>query len=226
MTVDTRALAAADVVLIAMVFLAVRTTLAYLGVPRAASIAVLVCLLVATLRLRSDTSSWADVGFAVPESWGFTLLTACVAYFVTTLLIAFVADPLADSLGLPPPAFHKLGELQDNLPYLLFMIIFIAWGAAALGEELLFRGFLLNRLHTAFGGGSSALVFAVVAQGVLFGLGHLYLGWRGVMSAGTVGLVFGTFFAVSGASLWPLIIAHGLIDTIAMYALYAGFAQS
>ncbi len=225
MTMASRLQSLADVVLISIVFIVVRTVLSHMGAPKPGSIAVVICLVVATLRLRQYEFGWEKLGFALPDSWAFTILLAAVAYFVTTLIIGLVTDPLADLLKLPPSAFHKLGELSGNLPYLLFMIVAIGWGAAAFGEELLFRGFVLNRLQATFGGGSYALALAVLAQALLFALGHIYLGWRGVMNAGTVGLVFGTFYAVSGGSLWPLIIAHGLIDTISMYALYAGIAQ-
>lgn len=226
MTTASRLQAFADVLLIAIVFIVVRTVLTLIDVPKPASIAVVVCLVVATLRMRRYEFDWGQLGFALPDSWALTILLAAVAYFVTILTIGLVTEPLADSLKLPPSAFHRLGELNGNLPYLLFMIVVIGWGAAAFGEELLFRGFVLNRLQASFGGGSFSLVLAVLVQALLFALGHFYLGWRGVMNAVTVGLVFGTFYTVSGGSLWPLIIAHGLIDTISMYALYAGLAQS
>ena len=225
MTSAFRLQALADVMLIVAVFLIVRTVLGVLEAPKPASIAVVVCLLIATLRMRRNEFGWKELGFALPDSWVFAILLAAVAYFVTALMIAFVTEPLADHLNLPPPAFHRLGTLSGNLPYLLFMIVVIGWGAAAFGEELLFRGFILNRLHQSFGSSAFALTVAVLVQALLFALGHFYLGWRGVMNAGTVGLVFGTFYAVSGSSLWPLIIAHGLIDTIALSALYDGIAR-
>lgn len=218
--------AALDVLLAIVIFLAVRTLLDALAVPKPASIAVVVTLIVATVRLYSQGLDWADLGFHAPESVAFTLLLALVVYLATALAVAFVVEPFANALELPPPSFGKLGDLHGNLPYLLFMIFVIGWGAAAFGEELLFRGFLQHRLVNLFGGSTAAVVMAVLIQAILFGLGHLYLGGRGALTAGMVGLVFGTFFAATGGSLWPVIIAHGITDTLGLYALYAGLAQN
>jgi hypothetical protein len=42
----------------------------------------------------------------------------------------------------------------------------------AIGEELFFRGLLLNKFTTLFGGGRWALVLAVLSQAIRFGAGH------------------------------------------------------
>jgi len=216
--------AALDVLMTVVIFLAVRYMLARFGIPKAASIAVVITVAFATLRLVRHGLSWADFGFRLTDSLATTLLLAVAAFLLTNLAVSLLTTPLANALELPQPAYSKLGELHGNLPYLLFMVVVIGWGAAAFGEELLFRGFLLNRLQTAFGGAGNIapIVLAVLAQALLFGLGHVYLGARGAMNAGTVGLVFGLFYVLSGNNLWPLIIAHGLLDSVSLYALYAG----
>ena len=77
---------------------------------------------------------------------------------------------------------------------------------AGIAEELLYRGYLFWFLVPA-----SGLVVAVVASAAIFGLGHLYQGWRGTLSTAAVGLILGTLFAVSG-SLWWVMVLHALID--------------
>ena len=47
-------------------------------------------------------------------------------------------------------------------------------------------------------------------------------GLRGAATATMVGLVFGIGFCLNGRSLIPLMIAHGLTDTISLVAIYAG----
>jgi membrane protease YdiL (CAAX protease family) len=39
-------------------------------------------------------------------------------------------------------------------------------------------------------------------------------------TAALVGLVYGTWFVLRGRNLWPLIIAHGVTDTLSMIAVY------
>jgi membrane protease YdiL (CAAX protease family) len=37
-----------------------------------------------------------------------------------------------------------------------------------------------------------------------------------------VGIVFGVGLLATGGNLWPLVIAHGLTDTVGLVAIYAG----
>ncbi len=171
-TTATRFDAALDVSLAIIVFLAARSLLDSLGVPKPASIAVVATLFIATLRMRQLGITWSDLGFVPPDSIVFTLLMALAAYIVTAMAVAFIVTPVANVLELPAPAFDKLGDLHNNLPYLLFMVVVIGWGTAAFGEELLFRGFLQSRLVSLFGSGLVAVVSAIVLQATLFGLGQ------------------------------------------------------
>ena len=66
-----------------------------------------------------------------------------------------------------------------------------------------------------------ALVLAVVAQAVLFGLAHYRQGPTGILLTATIGLVFGAVYART-RSLWPLIVAHIAMDTVSLVGLYAG----
>jgi membrane protease YdiL (CAAX protease family) len=65
----------------------------------------------------------------------------------------------------------------------------------------------------------------LVVQALLFGLGHVYLGPRGVMNAAAIGLVMGGVYWASGRNLWPLIIAHGLVDSVSLTVLRLGVAH-
>ena len=67
----------------------------------------------------------------------------------------------------------------------------------------------------------TAAVLAALAQAVLFGLGHAYQGATGILVSGAIGLAFGLLM-LRFRTVWPLVIAHGLIDTVSMLALYAG----
>jgi len=98
---------------------------------------------------------------------------------------------------------RSLGELA------VFILVAIT---AGIWEELLYRGFLLWFLAPTAG-----LVGAVAISSVIFGLGHAYQGWRGVLTTGLVGLVFALLYVASG-SLWWLMLAHAMVD------IYGGIA--
>lgn len=177
-------------------------------------------LLAATAFLRGDGLTWHDVGFlnAMPLR-RFVLLSlgATVAVFALT---GFVITPLLRIVGVPPPDTTMLAEVieGDLTNYLLFLVP-VAWGSAAFGEELLLRGFLLNRLAAVHG-----TTAGLILQALVFSLGHTYQGLGGVVNIFVVGLVLGWFYLRAGRNLWPAIAAHGLIDTVGITLLYLGFA--
>lgn len=78
---------------------------------------------------------------------------------------------------------------------------------AGVGEEIVFRGFLLAVLIPALGGPAPALVVSSLAFGVL----HAYQGPWGMARTGLFGALFGVSVVVE-ASLWPAVIVHVLYD--------------
>ena len=64
------------------------------------------------------------------------------------------------------------------------------------------------------------LIFANLVQAILFGLIHWYQGIPGIVLTGTVGLIFGAFYFLPGRNLWPLILAHGIINSISFTIIF------
>ena len=95
------------------------------------------------------------------------------------LMVAFAAEELISG-GIPSPADRDMGTFLDSHAGQAFL--HGAWGWFALivvlgifntvlGEELLFRGFLLPRMNGAFGRRDW------VANGILFAVYHLHMPW-------------------------------------------------
>ena len=83
----------------------------------------------------------------------------------------------------------------------------------SLCEEFLYRGFAFALFLRLFHSSAAALV----ASSLLFGIGHLYQGRRGVFLTFALGMVFGLARILSG-SLVPGIIAHFVVDLLAGFA--------
>jgi hypothetical protein len=75
-------------------------------------------------------------------------------------------------------------------------------------EELLFRGYLQRQ----FFAWSGRVEIAVALQAVVFGLGHLYQGWKGALTITLYGAMFG-ILAVVRKSLRPGMIQHMMQDS-------------
>jgi uncharacterized protein len=136
---------------------------------------------------------------------------------------------LAALIGLPGLALYLLSrilgmnasvepaELYDTwwrIPVLLLVAFANGWA-----EEVIVVGFLITRLRQL----RVSPAAAVIASSVLRGLYHLYQGFGAGLGNLAMGLVFGYVYMRTGR-LWPLIVAHGIIDAVAFvgYALAAG----
>ena len=169
------------------------------------------------------------------ETWGsFGLIAFKPRYLALGVLLAVVdivldgvvrsiATPLIVSwTGADPHLDEKtFAELKGNLP-LFLMIIPSVWLFAAFGEEFLFRGYLLTRLAQIFGETRPAWVLAIVGQAAAFALAHWYQGPVGMFPIFVGALVAGTVSVAWGRNLWPVIVAHGLVDTLGFTLLYLG----
>ncbi|MGH3561972.1 MAG: CPBP family intramembrane glutamic endopeptidase [Mycobacterium sp.] len=98
------------------------------------------------------------------------------------------------------------------------MLVVIAF-ANGWAEEVIVVGYLLTRLRQLRVHPTVALVCSALLRGAY----HLYQGFGAGLGNVAMGLVFGYVWDRTGR-LWPLIVAHGLIDTVAFvgYALLAG----
>lgn len=81
--------------------------------------------------------------------------------------------------------------------------------SAGIGEELVFRSFLIP----AVGAASGSVWFAAVLSAGVFGMLHTYQGTAGVVRAGALGLVLAVPFLVTGSVL-PSIVAHAVLDLV------------
>lgn len=210
-----------QIVLVSLVFLLSYSGFVAMDLPLAGQAAIVLAALTAAWCVRGEPGGvvsalglgrplrpWA----VLPAGLGVALLGYAVA--VVTLLLA------TRVFGWAPPEVSRLAAIQGNLPMLLLMLA-VVWSTVALGEELLYRGFLLGRLRRLFGTTRCASLSAVTLQGLLFGLSHAYQGATGILVTASIGLVFG-LLALRCRTLWPLVVGHGIVDTVSLVALYAG----
>ena len=121
----------------------------------------------------------------------------------------------ARALGLS--AYVEPAELYDTwwrIPVLLIAAFANGWA-----EEVIVVAFLLTRLRQL----RVNPVAALLVSSLLRGAYHLYQGFSAGLGNVVMGLVFAYVWRRTGR-LWPLIIAHGVIDSVAYvgYALAAG----
>jgi len=137
-------------------------------------------------------TSWksvaVDLGIALP----FWVLWEGAAYGVHWLLGPSSAKTVASLLP------------QSLLEVLIWIGTAITAGIC---EEMVFRGYLQRQLQAL----SGSVVAAVLGQGLVFGLGHSYQGWKSTVVITVLGVMFGALAAWRG-NLRANIVVHAWAD--------------
>ncbi len=188
----------------------------------------LLTLAVLTVYLRKRGSNWSQLGLVPLSGLKAKLMVLPQAALA---LVAFAAVVALTTIGgpaiglefmkdVPAGVEARWGEVAGSLPHYLLWLA-IVWTAAAFGEEMFFRGYLITRLQRVFSGAWPGTVLAVVIPAVIFGYGHFYYqGWRGAVVTCAIGLAFGVMFLLFKRNLWPLVLLHGVIDTLTFTAIF------
>jgi uncharacterized protein len=127
---------------------------------------------------------------------------------LTTLIYAFDPEILR----------HHVNQLQTIAMQMSREIPFVGVAAmmffVGVYEEIMARGFLLSRCQIALGG-----VWApIFLSSILFGLGHAYQGWMGIVQTTLFGIVLAVL-TVRWQTLWPAIFSHALLNTFSLAVL-------
>ena len=172
---------------------------------------------VAVTLLRGGTL--AELGFRRPRRWATVPLWALaifvvfvVAQNVGPLLIAYFVD-------LPQPDMSRYDFVRGNLGAAISLAIVLPM-TAAIPEEILYRGFLIERLTHLLAGARGANVIAVLIQALVFGSVHFQWGIGGMFATAIMGAVWGFAYLLCGRNLWIVIIAHSLAHVALVMQLY------
>ena len=160
------------------------------------------------------------LGFVRPDSWRRVALLV-IGFIVVRWSIGLAIEPLTAHLW-PPIHSPKGAERIPGHLMAALAALGLVWTFAAFGEEISYRGYILQRAAAIFGGGRAAQFAGVAISAVLFGYGHYYKGPSGIVDSGMAGLVLGATFLLSGRNLWACILAHGVSDTLAVALAYFG----
>jgi membrane protease YdiL (CAAX protease family) len=173
-----------------------------------------------SLRLRNMT--WRQVGMAAPTNWPRTLLVGLIAGCAMEALELFVTQPILVHLFHQPPDLSALAELHNH-PGVLALALALTWTVAAFGEELVWRGYVLNRIAEVLGSIGGRFAIAVILSSAVFGLAHYDQGITGVTENIIAGAILAFLYLASGRNLWVPILAHGITDTVDCILLYSGY---
>lgn len=162
---------------------------------------------------------WTAIGWRAPDDWSRAIAIGIAAGIAMELLAVWVTTPMISRALGTEPDYSGLRGIRGNLKMLLIFIA-LSWTLAAFGEEICFRGFLMERLARLFGDSNAAWIASLLLSSVVFGLGHTEQGPAGWIQEGLSGLLLGILFLASGGNLAVPIVAHGVSNTLAFVLIY------
>ena len=165
-------------------------------------------------------SPLADLGIRWPERpLRLLFLAVALGVGVNAFGRTFVWPTLYRIFG--PRDLRYLGAIEGNFDVVLALLPLI-WLSAAICEEIVYRGFIQQRLERIFGGSAAGNVAAVVITSAVFAANHAVQGTSGVIQTFIVSCVLGAIFIRSRHNLLLLILIHGVWDTFSVTVTYLG----
>jgi membrane protease YdiL (CAAX protease family) len=172
--------------------------------------------------MRLAREPWSAIGFALPPRPGRALLLGIAAGLAMELLAVHVTSPaLGRWLGAEPEHSELDAILRDDLGALVALLA-LSWALAAFGEELCFRGFLMDRVARSLGGTRAAWIASLVLASALFGWLHAEQNAAGAVQEALSGFLLGVLFLATGRNLTVPIVAHGVSNSLALVLIPLG----
>jgi membrane protease YdiL (CAAX protease family) len=178
-------------------------------------------LLLGSVSLWVRRVGWFRIGLSRYRSWKKTLLVGIAAGVLLELFELFVSQPLLVRLLGKGPDLHSFRFVHGNLKG-LFVMLLLAWTLGAFGEEMVYRGYLMNRVADLLNRTRRGWIISLFAVHLGFGLAHAYQGLTGVIDEGLMGLLLGVMYLRTECNLAVPIVAHGVQDTIDFLLLFLG----
>lgn len=174
-----------------------------------------------SLMLLARGRFWGSVGLRWPVHAASAIGLGLAAGVALSIHELVVLEPIVRSFTGEPPDLSVFKPLMGNLEKTL-MLIGLSWVFAAFGEEMVWRGYALNRVASSLGGSAAAWCVAAIGVNVLFGMVHDYQELSGVIITAIGGLTYTLLYYLSGRNLAVPIAAHGMQNTCDFLFIYHG----
>ena len=188
----------------------------------AGPITALFTIVLATAINRRRGVSWAELGLRRPKSIWVTLAQAAFTFIGTGLVLYFAYQVVGLYFEEAETSVSRFGDMEGNLPLYLWWVL-LGWVFGGFIEEMLFRGFFLSRVEAMFGQRLLSTTIAILFQAAIFGVIHFYYqGAFGALTIFAAACFIGFCYVLFGRNLWPLILSHGLLDTLGFLGDFLG----
>ena len=169
--------------------------------------------------LRIRRSGWRAVGLTVYRNWKTTILLGVAVGVGLEVVELFITQPFLVRVLHQEPDLSVFNSVAGNWKLLLIFIA-LSWTLAAFGEEMVYRGYLMNRVAGLLKKTRAAWIVSLIVVHVGFGFAHAYQGATGIIDEGFMGMLLGLVYLRTRRSLAVPIVAHGVSDSIDMILMF------
>jgi uncharacterized protein len=163
----------------------------------------------------ASQTPWRSLGLYRPRSWLVAIVVGAALGIAEKLLMKALILPL---LGAPAVNPH-FSYLADNPRAALFFAVYAIVGAG-FAEELVFRGYLIERIEGLLIGVRRRQSIALVVSTAIFATLHYQQGAAGIESAAILGLLAALIYVRFGRNLWLLVAMHAAYDLASLFLIY------
>jgi membrane protease YdiL (CAAX protease family) len=176
-------------------------------------------------RVENDSDLIVAEGTVYPllsrRGWLLTLGLGVGAGLLMEAFELFVSQPLLIRITGKQPDLSDFQAIYGNLKWTLILLA-LAWLLAAFGEEMVWRGYLMNRVADLGKNKRLAWIVSLVAVNMVFGFAHAYQRITGIIDECLIGVLLGLFYLGTGCNLSVPIVAHGIADTVDLRLIFLG----
>jgi membrane protease YdiL (CAAX protease family) len=160
-----------------------------------------------------------DIGLVRPPSWR-DLGIGVLLGLLDKLLMKSVVLPLMGAPAVNARFQHVVWDVKRIVVVLVLAIV-----SAGICEEIVYRGYLFDRLGKWFGDSSAARAAIVVLAAILFGVIHSFQGVFGAVNAGLGGLIAGVIYYANGKRLPMIMAMHATFDVAGFLLIVFGLEE-
>ncbi len=164
---------------------------------------------------------WTDVGLARFQSWQRTILVGVICGAAMEAFELFISQPLVMRWTGKGPDLELFRALHGNISWTLLALAG-TWTLAAFGEEMIYRGYFMNRVVDLMRPTRTAWSISLIIVSCVFGGSHIGQGITGQLENAIDGLFLGAMYLACGKRLSVPIVAHGVTDTLDVLLLFVG----
>lgn len=177
-------------------------------------------VLMAWISIRLRGLRWRDLGLHLAPNSGKLAMIGAAAGVVFWGFEYFIENPV---LHLITGRYPDLSDFKDVVGNLELLLVLLAANIvlAGVGEELVWRGYVLGRVAEAIGTRWNWAI-ALVTVNIAFGLAHSYQGEAGMTQAAVQGVLLGVLYIKTGKNLIAPIFAHTIANTCDFLLLFGG----